>query len=133
MPGETLVSGNIDTYSKWPEIHVMEANTTTRSTIEKLQDIFVILGLSEIILSDNGPQFTAQQFGEYCTSRGIKNITTPPYDPKSNGEAERLVGIFKTYMKKAHLKTIKDLHNRLRDFLALYCSTPHTITSQTPL
>ena len=92
----------IDAYSKWPQIHMMEANTTTSSTFEKLQDIFAILGLPEIIVSDNDPQFTAQQFGESCTSREIKHTATPPYHPKSNGEAERLVGSFKTYMKKAH-------------------------------
>ena len=67
-----------DAYSKWPEIHMMEANTTKTANIEKLQDIFAVYRLPEIIVSNNAAQFTAQQFGSYCTSTQAYRHTSIP-------------------------------------------------------
>ena len=47
-------------------------------------------------LSDNGPQFGSKQFNDWCHLDGIVQLTIAPFHPPSNGEAERLVGIFKT-------------------------------------
>ena len=44
-------------------------------------------------MSDNGPQFTATNFAEYCKNKGIKHSRTPPFHPASNGAAERSVQV----------------------------------------
>ena len=80
----------MDAYSKWPEMHMMES-ATTELLIKHLQQIFAVHGISHQVVSDNGPQFVAEKFQHYCMSRGIQHITTAPYHPRSNGEAERLV------------------------------------------
>ena len=51
----------VDAYSKFPEVVKMNS-TTVRTTITALRDIFSRHGLPEIIVSDNGPQFTAREF-----------------------------------------------------------------------
>lgn len=50
-----------DAYSKWPEVVVMQT-TTSLATIKVLMQIFATHGLPERIVSDNGPQFTSQEF-----------------------------------------------------------------------
>ena len=80
----------VDAFSKWPEIHSMES-TTAETTIKHLRQIFSTHRLPRQIISDNGPQFFATSFEQFCKSRGIHHIKTAPYSPRSNGEAERLV------------------------------------------
>ena len=89
----------IDAYSKWPEVVPMKATTATR-TIGKLRTIFACWGLPEQILTDNGPQFTSEEFQKFMLSNGIKHSKTAPYHPQSNGAAERFVQTFKQAMKK---------------------------------
>ena len=121
----------IDAFSKWPEIHEMRA-TTAKATIDKLKHIFAAQGLPEHIISDNGPQFIANEFAQYCNSRGIAHTTTPPYHPRSNGEVERLVETFKNSIEKANPASEEKLQESLTNFLARYRATPHTVTGQTP-
>ena len=51
----------VDAYSKFPEV-VKMTNTTAQTTIIALRDIFSRSGLPEILVSDNGAQFTAREF-----------------------------------------------------------------------
>ena len=48
----------VDAYRKYPEI-IRMTNTSARSTVTALRDIFSRHGLPEIIVSNNGPQLTA--------------------------------------------------------------------------
>ena len=91
----------IDSYSKYPYIGVTDiGKTTTQDTIAMLQDIFTTEGLPMTIVSDNGPQFNSNEFNSFCQKNGIEHITTPPYNPESNGEAERFVRTMKTALTK---------------------------------
>jgi putative transposase len=41
------------------------------------------------IISDNGPQFVANNFKEYVKGRSMTHVRTSPYYPQSNGKLER--------------------------------------------
>jgi len=83
-----------DAYSQFPFITQM-SSTTTANTISALTAIFAIEGYPTTIVSDNGPQLTAETFKEFCLQHGINHLTTAPFHPASNGLAERFVQIFK--------------------------------------
>ena len=121
----------VDAYSKWPEVVMMES-TTAETMIKQLQHIFSAHGLPLQIISDNGPQFIAEKFKQFCLSRGIQHMTTAPYHPSLNGEVERFVQTFKLAVNKANPTTVKDLENCVVNFLARYRSTPHSVTNQSP-
>ena len=121
----------MDAYSKWPELCMMQS-TTAEATIKQLQQIFAVHGLPLQIVTDNGPQFAAEKFQQFCLSRGIQHTTTAPYHPRSNGEAERLVQTFKAAVDKANPGTSIELQDCVVNFLARYRSTPHSVTNQSP-
>jgi transposase InsO family protein len=39
--------------------------------------------------SDNGGDYTSNEFGRFCRDVGIKRELTTPYNPQKNGVAER--------------------------------------------
>ena len=61
--------------------------------------IFSAYGLPEQMVTDNGPQFTSDEFAAFAKGNGIKHIRTAPYHPASNGLAERFVKSFKQSLK----------------------------------
>jgi transposase InsO family protein len=46
-------------------------------------------GAKPRIISDNGPQFIAQDFKEFVRLAGLTHVKTSPYYPQSNGKIER--------------------------------------------
>ena len=121
----------VDSYSKWPEIIQMNANTTSSATIRAFRSIFSRTGIPICLVTDNGPQFVSDETENYLKSCGIKHVTVPTYSPKSNGICERLVQSFKTALKKMS-ESCKDVSKNLYDFLLTYRNTPHSSTGQTP-
>ncbi|XP_061570024.1 uncharacterized protein K02A2.6-like [Cololabis saira] len=63
----------VDAHSKWPEVHLMTSTTTTK-TIQVLRGLFSRYGLPEVLVSDNGPQFTSHEFDSFMKGNGVKHI-----------------------------------------------------------
>ena len=57
------------------------------------QSIFARDGIPEVVVSDNGPQFSAEVYAEFALAYQFMHITSNPYYSQSNREAERPVGI----------------------------------------
>lgn len=126
----------IDSYSKWLEIKPMGV-TTAAKTIEVVRSWFAAHGLPLEVVTDNGPQFRAQEFEDFLSSNGVRHTLTPPYHPQSNGAAERAVQSTKKALLKQNLEdsekgTTRSLQHRLDNFLFSYRTTPHTFTGRTP-
>ncbi len=81
----------VDAYSKWPEV-IQMSSTMSQNTIEALRALFARYGLPEQIVSDNGAQFTSQEFCDFVEA-------SAPYHPSTNGQAKRFVQTFKRAMK----------------------------------
>lgn len=95
---------------------------STAATLQVLRSIVYRLGFPEEIVSDNGTQFHAAEFKEFCDEFGIKHTFTPPYHPQSNGQAERFVDTFKRAMKKC----AKDGKFWAEKMLLAYRTTPNS-------
>ena len=83
----------IHTYSNWPEVILMKIAIAHR-TIQEHRLIFAVWGIPKQIISDNWPQFIAEEFQEFTISNGIRHSRVSPYHPKSNGAAERFMQTF---------------------------------------
>ena len=78
-----------DFYSKWPEVLAAD-NVETKVITDFLQKRFATWGEPEKIVSDNGPQFTNEEFGSLMKVYAIEHKPTPIYSPQSNGAVEQL-------------------------------------------
>ncbi|XP_043282539.1 uncharacterized protein K02A2.6-like [Venturia canescens] len=121
----------IDAYSKWPEIIDMQKCTQTSNVIREFRKVIARMGFPRHIVSDNGTQYTSNEFHEYCKSRGIKQSFTAPHHPATNGAAENFVGTFKDKVDKI-IKSGKSLNEAIDIFLFDYRSTAHCTTGRTP-
>ncbi|XGW34117.1 hypothetical protein V3C99_018143 [Haemonchus contortus] len=80
----------VDVFSKWTGIIEM-TSISAGQTVKGLKKIFARYGIPQTIVSDNGTQFTSEQFKMMCEEGGITHVRTAPYHPQSNGQAERFV------------------------------------------
>ena len=112
----------VDDYSKYVEVQTL-SSTTSANVVASLKAIFSRHGIPVTFVSDNGPQFASEEMRTFAREYGFHNITSSPYYPKSNGQAERTV------------KTVKHLLGNSSDpYLALlsYRATPLPICSLSP-
>lgn len=119
-----------DYYSRWNEIEFMR-KIETSLMIMRLRIIFARFGIPLAVKCDNGPQFTAIEFIEFCRSLNIKILHTTPYSPQQNGLVER--------QNRSLLKILRiseanngDLEKDLLDYLLMYRTTVHPATGKTP-
>ncbi|XP_013922456.1 PREDICTED: uncharacterized protein LOC106549358 [Thamnophis sirtalis] len=80
----------VDAYSHWVELVLMRS-TTAESTVQALRRLFATHGLPDIVVSDNGPQFSSAVFQGFLAAQVIRHVPVAPYHPASNGWAERAV------------------------------------------
>ena len=120
----------VDAHSKWPEVEIMPSTTSTQ-TIDRLRTIFARYGVPAQVVTDNGPQFTSAEFQLFLKTNGIKHITTAPFHPATNGQAERFVQSFKHAMK-CEKQSTSQLKTNMAKFLLAYRNTPHSTTGESP-
>ena len=118
----------IDAHSKWIEA-IPLTTATALTTIQQLRKLFAQFGIPDTLVSDNGPQFSAMEFQEFCRTNGIRHTRVAPYHPSSNGLAERAVKIVKQGLKKQAGGTMSD---QISCLLFQYRITPQTTTGVTP-
>ncbi|XP_062608629.1 uncharacterized protein K02A2.6-like [Saccostrea cucullata] len=120
----------VDAYSKWPEVFEMRS-TTSNATINTLRTLFARQGIPAEIVSDNGPQFRSEEFRQFMESNAIRHITSSPFHPRTNGQAERFVQSFKKAIKSASGDSAC-INKKLNAFLCKYRITPQGTTNESP-
>ena len=89
----------VDYFSRYPKI-VYVPDLTSRTVISKLKSIFARWGIPKTLISDNGPPFFSEEFRSFSTKFGFDHVTSSPYYPQANGEAESGVKIAKRILKQ---------------------------------
>lgn len=84
----------VDYYSCYFETAKIEDLTSTFFRINHTKSIFARHGIPTQLISDNGPQFSAEEYKAF-TEWGIKHITSSPHYPQANGLAEKYVQVVK--------------------------------------
>ena len=121
---------SVDAHSKWPEVHVMNTITASK-TIDVLRQIFAQFGVVKQIISDNGRTFTSTEFQNFVKNNGIIHKTSAPWHPTTQGLVERFVQTFKQAMKSA-LTDGGSLNQKITCFLLQYRNAVHATTNESP-
>ena len=118
----------VDACSKWLDAYILSTISSSK-TIETLRTVFATHGLPQTIVTDNGSSFTSEEFKQFMEKNGIKHITSAPYHPSSNGQAERAVQTLKQGIKRTPGESVQE---RMSRFLFDYRITPHATTGVAP-
>ena len=89
-----------DYYSNFIEIDNI-SKATSQTVSKSLKGMFSRYGAPDIVISDNGPQFSSVEF-KSPKKWGFKHITSSPHYPQSNGKAENVVKAVKRLLTKCH-------------------------------
>ena len=91
----------VDYYSRWIEVLDVKS-TTTAACVAKMKDVFASFVYPEEIISvsNNDPQFASSEFRSFVESNWITHISSSPFLPKANGEAERAVQSAKRILRQ---------------------------------
>ncbi len=90
----------VDYFSRRIEIARLN-KLTSEEVIVHTRSIFARHGIPEIVVSDNGPQFSADSYANFAQQYGFEHLTSSPHYPQGNGEAERAVRTVKNLLKKS--------------------------------
>ena len=111
----------VNYYSRYIEL-VYLADTSTHTVTAKLKCIFAHFGILDLLVSDNGPQFSSKELRQFADLLSFTHQTSSPYYPQANGQSERAVQVVKTILRQSD------------PMLALlaYRSMPHVSTGFSP-
>ena len=90
----------VDYYSRFIEIALLSTMTSTE-TIRHLRSIFARHGIPDELRTDNGRQFTSQEFQQFMQDNNIRHTTSSPLFPQANGMAERAVKTAKRLIRSS--------------------------------
>ena len=93
----------VDFYSDFIEVKKLEENTSS-SVVEFLKEQFSRYGIPDSLVTDNGPQFSSQEFRQFALDWEFVHVTSSPHHHKANGKVESAVKTAKSLIKK----TLKD-------------------------
>ena len=79
----------IDYFSRYPEVIKLKGTTSGH-----------VIGIPETVVSDNGPQYSSQEFTDFARQYDFCHLTSSPLYPQSNGQAERGVQTVKGLLKE---------------------------------
>ena len=92
----------VDYYSNFWEVDNLSC-TESISVIRKLKAHFARYGIPDVVMSDNGPQFSSERFAKFAETWEFQHDTSSPGHSQSNGKAESAVKTAKKLMKRAEL------------------------------
>ena len=82
-----------------------------------MKSIFARHGTVDVLITDNGPQFTSSKFKQFTKDWEIMYKTSSPYYPKSNGLAGSAVKVTKNIIKKC-IESGEDIYKGLLAYRA---------------
>ena len=89
-------------FSRYMYIEVQSlTSTTSASIIRSLKSIFARHGIPMTMMSDNGPQYSSQEFSSFAEEYQFEHVTSSPHYPQANGLAERAVRTIKGLLQKS--------------------------------
>ena len=117
----------VDYTSRFPIVRKLKS-MSAQHVAKHFKSIFSEYGWPDTLISDNGPCYVAETFTNLMKEYAVNHITSSPHYPQSNGLAEKFVQIVKNLFYK-----VKDEGTDIHKCLMIYCNTPLTSTSKSPM
>ena len=89
----------VDYCSRFPVLCKL-GSTTSKVLVQEMKAVFAELGVPNVIVSDDGPQYTSAKFKDFTKQWKIEHRVSSPRNPLSNGLAEHCVQTMKASLIK---------------------------------
>ena len=90
----------VDNLTKYWEVEQL-TELSAEEVVLKSKAIFARQGIPEIIISDNGPQYTSKEYKQFSSVWDFHHYTSSPHHSNGNGTAEAAVKVVKKIYKKS--------------------------------
>ena len=92
----------VDYFSNFIEVSKLPpGETKSEDVIKHTKSIFARHGIPEIVISDNGPHYSSNEYKRFAKEWEFSHDISSPKYPRGNGLAEARVKIIKKLLKKA--------------------------------
>ncbi|CAJ2659659.1 unnamed protein product [Trifolium pratense] len=122
----------VDYFTKWIEAEPLAHITTFNVLRFFKRNILARFGIPQVVVTDNGTQFTDKKVREFMAKIGTTQHFTSVEHPQTNGQAEAANRVIlrglKRRLDEAKGKWTEELHSVLWS----YRTTPHSTTGETP-
>lgn len=120
-----------DKFTKWIEV-VPLRKPTSSSIIKAFRErVLLRFGCPKNLISDNGSQYTSNDFTNMLKSYGITHLRIPPYSPQCN-PTERVNRVIKTMIAQFIEKTQRSWAKYLPELVFAYNSARQDSTQFSP-
>ncbi len=131
--GNTVVLTLVDRFSKAAHfIPLPKLPSAKESTQLMVDHVFKIHGLPTDVVSDRGPQFISQFWGEFCRLIGASSSLSSGFHPQTNGQAERTNQILGRMLRSLTSQSPASWCDQLSWAEYAYNSLPSTATGLSP-
>ena len=121
-----------DYFTKWVIAIAIPDQTATTIMRCLLDHVFSVHGCPRIVLSDNGPCFTANQFTTSLKEMGVVHRYSAPYHQQTNGLVERWNRTLMVMLRTLLQENADNWDEYLQMACFAYRTTPHSSTGATP-
>nr|XP_025660945.1 uncharacterized protein K02A2.6-like [Arachis hypogaea] len=90
----------IDHYTKWIEAKPLATISSSNCRKFMWRQVITRFGIPEVVISDNGTQFTDKKFVKFLTGLGIKQKFSSVEHPQTNGQVESANKVILLGLKK---------------------------------
>ena len=133
--GHTHLLVAVDKFTKWIEA-VPITSSTASTAVQFIKSIIYRFGVPNSIITDNGTNFTAEEFRSFCKEHDITLNYASVAHPQTNGQVEKANGLVTNGIKKRLLVPLRRAAGawpeELPSVLWSLRTTPNASTQFTP-
>lgn len=122
----------VNMFTKWVEVQTSTTKTGLKIAQFIEEQLLMMHGCPEIILSDRGTPYTSQEVRNMCAKWNITHLHSVPYHPESNKLAERSIGTLKRAMERIGGESQTKWRTHLAYAIFAYRIVTHRTTGFSP-
>ena len=132
--GFTWVIDVIDYFSKYMMSYPVIKNDSINA-LNAIKQFCLMIGIPQIIQSDNGSEYRNSLFEEFCLQKNIKHIFSSPHNPQANGIIEVSHKEIRKFVMINYSENPDNfnLQNVILEAIDVHNNKIHTVTKKKPI
>ncbi|GAU42817.1 hypothetical protein TSUD_288450 [Trifolium subterraneum] len=122
----------VDYFTKWIEAEPLTKIGASHILRFFKRNVLARFGISQVVVTDNGTQFTNKKFQEFLATIGTTQHFTSVEHPQTNGQAEAANRVILRGLRRRMGASKGNWTEELHNVLWSYRTTPHSTTGETP-